>query len=507
MSRKNLEPVGRRCLCLSLLLAAALAAAPAIGRFAQAQSPDGDFEGERTYKQADGKEVEIKEPAKKDRAKIQAIMRAGKAVTAEEVKLIGDHFRFRVAELTWKENIPNLDKKRESLKKELSQLGRAEAADLHVQLNKLLLNEMQAVVVDKRYPRAVRVNAVLLMGELDEREPKGLDAGVPLPEAEPVLIGFLKDESLHDALRIDALIGLMRHADSGMPASRNAELVDEMTKLLEAKESPKGKTPVGRLWLRMLACDMLEILATKGPEANQPKVIAAVEAFIAEKGPELWMRCHAAEALGAMEAKSLQATSQAAAKNLAAMVVDISKTHDRLLEAAGVAASKKKKKTPAAPNPAKEGEEEAPPAIPENVQKVASEVVVEDLFRVRFGLVGVPINAKDKYATDRGLYAASDPEGQKFIQELVDSIDKMVKKLKDAKKTTVEQLADVSAEGATLEARLKTANADKAPEGENAEKVAEPATGNAKTVKEPGRVSSKPPAGNSGAAESAVGTP
>jgi hypothetical protein len=68
-------------------------------------------------------------------------------------------------------------------------------------------------------------------------------------------------------------------------------------------------------------------------------------------------------------------------------------------------------------------------------------------------------------------------------------------------------LADVSAEGVTLEARLKTANADKAPESENAEKVAEPATGNAKTVKEPGRASSKPPAGNSGATESAVGTP
>jgi hypothetical protein len=492
------------------MLAAALAVAPSFSFIAQAQTLDGDFEGERTYKQADGKEVEIKEPAKKDRGKIQAMMRAGKAATAEEEKLISDHFRFRVAELTWKENIPNLDTKRESLKKELGQLGRAEAADLHVRLNKLLLDEMQKVVVDKRYPRAVRVNAVLLIGELDQREPKGLDAGVPLPEAEPVLLGFLNDESLHDALRIDALVGLMRHAESGMPANRNAELVDEMTKLLEAKESPKGKDSVGRLWLRMLACDMFEILATKGPEANQPKVIAAVEAFLAEKGekgPERWMRCHAAKALGAMEAKSLQSTSQAAAQSLAAMVVDISKTHDRLLEAAGVEASKKKKKTSAAANPTKEGEEEAPPAIPENVQKVASEVVVEDLFRVRFGLVGVPINAKEKYSTDRGLYAASDPAGQKFIQEVVDSIDKMVKKLKDTKKTTVELLADVAAEGATLEARLKTANADKAPEGENTEKVAEPATGNAKTVKEPGRASTKPPAGNSGATESAVGTP
>ena len=506
MSEKTFQSAGHRWLSLPVLLAAALVMAPAISSFAQAQSSDGDFEGERTYKQADGKEVEIKEPARKDGSKIQAILRAGKANTAEEEKLISGFFRFRVAELTWKENIPDLQKKRKDIKnKILGQLGRAEASDLHVRLNEMLLDEMQKVAVDKRYPRAVRVNAVLMIGELDEREPKGLEAGVPMPEAEPVLLGFLKDEALHDALRIDALIGLMRHAESGMPANRNAELVDEVVKLLEAKELPKGRSPVGHLWFRMLACDMLKILAEKGPEANQPKAVAAVEAFIAEKGPELWMRCHGAETLGAIEAKSLQPTAPAAAQNLAAMVVDISKTHERLLEAAGVEASKKKKKTPSAPNAQKDGEEDTAPAIPENVQRVASEAVVEDLFRVRFGLVGAEIN-KDN-STERGLYAASDPAGQKFIQELVDSIDKMVKKLKDTKKTTVELLADVAAEGATLEAQLKSANAEKAPEGQPAEKVAEPAAGNAKTVKEPGRASTKPPAGNSGATESAVGAP
>jgi len=503
-----LESVSRRWFYLPALLAAVLAAPASLSRIAQAQSSDGDFEGEHAYKQADGKEVEIKEPAKNYRLKINNALRAGKASTAEEEKLVSDHFRFRVASLTWKENIPDLQKLRKDIKsKDLGLVGRADAPDLHERLNKMLLDEMQKVALDKRYPRAVRVNAVLMLGELDQREPKGLDAGVPLPEAEPVLFKFLEDDKLHDAYRIDALVGLMRHAASnaGLAGGGNAELVKEMTKFLEAKELPKGKSPAGHLWLRMLACDTIKILAEKTPEANQPKVVAALEAFLVEKGIEHWIRCHAAAALGAIEVKSLQATAAPTAQALAALVVEISKTHERLLEAAGVEASKKKKKT-VAPAPGQESQEDAPPVIPENVQKVASEEVVDDLFQVRFGLVGAEIN-KDN-STDRGLLAASNPEGQKFILELVDLIDKkMVKALKDKNKTTIELLAEVAGQGAELENRLKSQNAEKQSEAvQTPDKVATPAAGGVKTVSPPVRTGAKPPPGNSGAAES-VTTP
>lgn len=506
---KILVSVGRRWLGFPVVLAAAWAAAASMTSLAIAQSVDGDFEGERTYKQADGKEVAIKEPAKKDRSKITAIERNGKTNTAEEEKLITDYFRFKVAELTWKENISELPKKRKELKtKDLSPLGRAEASDLHVRFNKILLDEMQKVAADKRYPRAVQINAVLLIGELDQREPKGLDAGVPLPEAEPVLFGLLKDESLHEGMRIVALVGLMRHAESGMPANRNAELVDEATKLLEVKEAPKGRSAAGHIWLRMLACDTIGILASNAAEANQPKVVSAVAAYAEEKGLELWLRCRAAATLGKFEAKALQPAAKTSSENLAALVVDISKTHDRLLEAAGIEAKKKKKKTMTPPKPEAEGEEDAAPPISENVQKVASEDVVEQLLAVRLALTGAEINAKEKFAADQGLYAASDPAGQQFIKDVVDLIDnKMIKKLKDTKKTAVEQLADVSAEGAALADRLKALNADKATEGEGPEKGAEAPAASAKTAKEPARPSGKPPAGNSGAAESAVGSP
>lgn len=504
----NLESVGRRWFFLPALLAVVLAAPASSARFAQAQSADGDFAGERTYVQADGKEVEIKEPAKQNRIKIGAIVRAGKAVTAEEEKLISDHFRYLVAELTWKENIPDLPKKHKDLKtKVLNPLGRAEAADLHDRLNAMLLGEMQKVALDKRYPRAVRLNAVLLMGELDQREPRGLDAGTPFAEAEPVLFKILKDEKIHDAYRIEALVGLMRHAKSnaGLAGGGNGELANEMVKLLEAKETPKGKSPVGHLWLRMLACDTIKILARKAPEANQPKVCSALEAMLVEKGLDRWVRCHAAAALGSIDAKSLQATAESTTQALAALVVEISKTHERLLEAAGVEASKKKKKTVPGPAPAQEGQADAPPVISENAQRVASEEVVEDLFHVRFGLVGAEINKEN--AADRGLYAAGNPESQKFIQSLVDLIDKkMVKTLKDInnpEKTTIELLAEVSAMGAELEGQLKNQSAGKQSEaGQTPEKIAQPAAEGGKTASPPPRTGTKPPAGNSPAAES-----
>ena len=502
------------------LLAGVLAVA-GLCALAPAQAADGEFEGEHTYKQADGKEVAIKAPTSKERAKINSIERAGKAVTAEEEKLISDYFRYRIAELTWKESIPTLHGKRKDVKsKDLGQLGRAPASDLHVRLNELLLDEMQKVAADKRYPRAVRVNAVLMIGDLDEREAAGLNASVPLPEAEPILFGIFKDESTHDVLRIEALVGLMRHAEAGMQASANDELLKQAMKFLEAKELPKGKDPAGHLWLRMLACDTIKILADKGPEANQPNVVAAVEAYMVEKGAELWVRCRAAETLGHFEAKGLQSTAAADAKVLASLVVEISKMHDRLLESAGVEASKKKKKTAAAPRPAKEGEEEAPPAIPEHVQKVAFEAVFEQLLEVRYGLVGVQNNAKEKSSATRGLFAASDPAGQKFITDVVTQIDKMIKKLKDTKedKTTIDLLAEVSAEGVKLEGQLKGANAAQPGENTAPEKAATPAAASAdssnakggKSTADKGATRStinKPPAGNRNAEESAVGSP
>ncbi|HXT58127.1 MAG TPA: hypothetical protein VN699_05800 [Pirellulales bacterium] len=493
-----------------LLFLSVLAWSSADGASARAAEPDGEFEGEHSYKLPDGKEVQLKELSSKARNqarnKINDVLKPGKAATAEDEKAFADYFRLLIAELTWKENIPSLPEKRKSLKtKELAKAGAAAAPDLHLRLNKLILGEMQKVAKDNRYPRAVRLNCVLMIGELDQSEPHGLAAGTPLPDAAPVLMDIFADESLHYALRIDALVCLKRHVNANLSAERRRALVDALASLLKTKDAPKGKSPLGHMWLRMVACEVIETMAEQGDDASQPEVIAAMESFVGEKDTDLWLRCRAGEVFGSLSSKALQNSAAGVARKLGDLVVEVSKTHPRLLEAAGVEASKKKK--PGKPEIVKKPDDEAAepesPPIPERVLDVATEDVVDQLLRIRFALTGAAVNAKE-VPTDRGIIAATpaasnsaaaDAKTAPFATELLKSIDGMLKTLKDTKREKVELLAEVATDGEKLEGLLK-AQAAPAATTESAP---------VKTAKEKIPGVAKPPAGNSGAAESAVG--
>jgi hypothetical protein len=478
------------------------------GPAARAAEPDGEFEGEHSYKLPDGKEVQLKELSSKARNqarnKIFDVLKVGKAATAEDEKAFADYFRLLIAELTWKENIPSLPEKCKSLKdKELRKAGGAAAPDLHVRLNKLILDEMQKVAKDKRYPRAVRLNCVLMIGELDQSEPHGNTLGTPLPEAAPVLMGIFADESLHYVLRIDALVCLKRHVNADLPAERRRALVDALAGLLKTKDAPKGKSPLGHLWLRMVACDVIETMAGQGDDANQPEVIAGLKSFIGEKDTELWLRCRVAKVFGSLSSKALQNDAAGAARELGDLVVEVSKTHPRLLAAAGMEASKKKKpgKPEIVKKPDDESAEPESPPIPERVLDVATEDVVDQLLRIRFALTGAVMNAKEVPA-DRGIIAATpaaansaaaDANAKPFAAELLKSIDGMLKTLKDTKREKVELLAEVATDGEKLEGLLKAQAAPATTESAPVKTVTEKIPGVA-----------KPPAGNSGAAESAV---
>jgi hypothetical protein len=489
------------------MLAGVFSLAAAYSSPVSAAEPDGEFEGEHSYKLPDGKEVKFKELSLKERNRefgkiAKDLLKAGKATSAEDVKAFADYFRLLIAELTWKENIPSLDDKRKSVKtKELAKLGGAAAPDFHDQLNKMILDEMQKVAKDTRYPRAVRLNCVLMIGELDQSEPHGVADGTPLPEAAPALMGIFADESLHFALRIDALVCLQRHAATNLAADRRRELVDAMTTLLKTKDAPKGKSQTGQMWLRMVACGIIETIAKRGDDANQPEVIAALESYVGEKDTPLWLRCRAAEVFGSLSSKSLQNSAADVARQLGDLVVEVSKTHPRLLEAAGVEASKKKK--PAKPQPAGQpgGEDVEPesPPIPDRVLDVATEDVAQQLVRIRFALAGAEVNAKPELSPDHGIVTAATTgapaDAKPLATELLKSIDGMLKTLKNTKgeKEKVDLLAEVATEGEKLEGLLKAQAAPAATE-----------SAPVKTVKDPVPGVAKPPAGNSGASESTV---
>lgn len=500
--------VGRRNSCRRfVLLAFALALPLAACRPVQAQQRDGDFEGEHSFKQADGKVVELTEP-KRARSKIGGILRSGKATSAEEEKHFTDFFRYRLAEMTWKENVTSLPDMRKKLKNYLSQAGRGAAPDLHDRLNKWILEDFEKVAKDARYPRAIRLNCVLMIGDLDQREPAfGANPGeIPLPEAEPVLFSLFNDENQHAALRIEALRGLMRHAEHDLTGNQRSELLAAAVKLIEAKEPPKGKSAVGHLWMRMLSCGMVGILAGKGAEANKPEVVDALQLLISDKSVPLWARCYAANTFGSLQANGFaQDKTLPLAQQLAGLVVVVAQTNDRLMEEVGLDAKKQKAKAPPKPPiPGADGDEEAEsdrPAIPESLLKVAADDVAADLIYIHYGLTGADLKDRDAQPSQtRSLYSAASEDAKTFINDLAARIEVMLKKLKDPKKELHEQLADISTDGGELQAWLKEQGVSFEPKPE---KVVAPSDAKPATRPAPGAAVGQP-AGNSSAAESAV---
>ena len=492
----------RRLVHLALALALPLAACCSV----QAQQPDGDYEGDHTYKQPDGKVVDLTEP-KKAKSKIGGILRTGKATSAEEEKHFSDFFRYRLAEMTWKENVTSLPDMRKKLKNYLAQAGRGSAPDLHVRLNKWILEDFQKVAEDARYPRAIRLNCVLMIGDLDQRE-AAIGSGpaeIPLPEAERVLFSLFSDENQHAALRIEALRGLMRHAEHDLTADQRTELLAAAVKLIKAKEPPKGKSAIGHLWLRMLSCATVSILSGKGAEANQPGVVDALQSLIGDKSAPLWLRCYSANTFGSLQAKAFgEDKVLPLAQQLAGLVVEVAQTNDRLMEEAGVDAKKKAKTAPKPPVPGANEEEAAEsdrPAIPESLLKVAADDVAADLIYVYRGLTGADLNERNAQPSQtHALFGAAGQDAKTFVTDLAKRIDGMLNKLKDPKKELHEQLADISTDGGELQAWLKEQGVSLEPKPEN---VVKPSGAKPATRPAPGAAVGQP-AGNSSAAESAV---
>ncbi|HVX63484.1 MAG TPA: hypothetical protein VHC19_22880 [Pirellulales bacterium] len=499
--------VGRRHPCRRfVILTLALALPLAACSHARAQQPDGDYEGEHTYKQPDGKVVPITE-SKPARSKIASVLRAGKATTAEEEKHFTDHFRYHLAAMTWKENVTSLPDMRKKMKNYLGQAGRGAAPDLHDRLNKWILEDFEKVAKDARYPRAIRLNCVLMIGDLDQREAAiGGPAEVPLPVAEPVLFGLFNDENQHAALRIEALRGLMRHAEHTLTPDQRNELLAAAVKLIKAPQPPAGKSAVGHMWMRMLSCATVSILAGKGAEANQPAVVDALQALIADKTAPLWLRCYSANTFGSLQAKAFGENKVLPlAQQLAGLVVEVAQTNDRLMEEAGVDANKKKAKAPPKPPVPGESEEEDAeadrPAIPESLLKVAADDVAADLIYVYYGLTGADLNDRDaKPSQTHSLFGAAGQDAKPFVNDLVARIEGMLSKLKDPKKELHEQLADISTDGGELQAWLKQQGASVEPKPET---VVKPSDAKPATRPAPGAAVGQP-AGNASATESAV---
>jgi hypothetical protein len=156
---------------------------------------------------------------------------------------------------------------------------------------RVVLDFMARLARDQQADPVVRVNAMLLVGELRSGDQK------PWPPAAAVLAEAIGDARLPAAVRIAAAAGLDRHVEAA--GKSLAPTVGPV--LVKVLENPVPTVdPVAAAWL---AARCLDMLGTLGPAAPPPAAAAAAKIFTdAASPPDL--RVRAAAALGRMAAST-----------------------------------------------------------------------------------------------------------------------------------------------------------------------------------------------------------
>jgi hypothetical protein len=165
--------------------------------------------------------------------------------------------------------------------------------------NDVAFKSMSEVASGNFHP-AGRVNAMLIIGELDQ-QPRAqaggmIVAAVPFAPAltQPGgLIAAVEDPKQHLAVRIAALVGIARHAEAALPAASQAAIRAALVKAL--KEQPATPADAdGNAWFRMRAASILGSLKG-GPGPEAPKELATLAS---DRKAGAVARCAAATALG-----------------------------------------------------------------------------------------------------------------------------------------------------------------------------------------------------------------
>ncbi len=171
--------------------------------------------------------------------------------------------------------------------------------DAYNRLTEMSYRYMAGIAISSKYNAAARVNAMLILGDLNEQE-----GGKPLRKAFGPLLLFatrdtFRDQPIPDELKVAAMVGLQRWVTSGdVPANQQAALSGAMLKLLNEETPPAGRTAEGHNWMRRGAAEILAALGNPGPNNE---VVAAYEKIVANSAARNTLRCEIAESLGKLK--------------------------------------------------------------------------------------------------------------------------------------------------------------------------------------------------------------
>ena len=171
---------------------------------------------------------------------------------------------------------------------------------------------------------AVKLNAMLVLGDLNDVQPRGRVEAKPRVNTQRDLIAYLESpEQLSETLLVGALSGLQRHAHDALDPNRKARIAKVVANLADAK-TVSGRNAAAGLWIRRQAIDLLGQLGLAG-ERNI--YVGKLYQIIRNQQNPLAIRVAAADALRKIDLTGLPAgVVGKLAQSLTQLAVDTCKT-------------------------------------------------------------------------------------------------------------------------------------------------------------------------------------
>jgi hypothetical protein len=189
-------------------------------------------------------------------------------------------------QLALEENRPQIERTRKRLRELL--LGDVGEDKAYADIAQLIADFMTAAARDDASDPVVRVNAMLLVGELKAK------SGKPWAAAGPSLAAAAGDKNLPDAVRIAALAGVAKHVAAGAGDDSLAKTFGPPVAAILG-EPAAAERAVEQEWLVSRALQIVPALVRPAP----PKLAALLAELVADETRPIDLRVRAAAALGA----------------------------------------------------------------------------------------------------------------------------------------------------------------------------------------------------------------
>ena len=208
---------------------------------------------------------------------------------------------------TTEANLNLLPKERDKFVKNSLELSAKNPA-AHSRLVDLTHLKLSEIAQDPEFHPAVRYNAILIVGLLNETEPNRGTGVKQMPEpyikALTTLMEELKKPGNNEAVRVGALLGVTRHlewdnskpagAGNKIPPAMRTDAITELTSIVSTKVPPKGRSVEGQTWLRRRALEALGHAYALKVEPDFAKLLSGI---ITDDAEPISLRCTAADVM------------------------------------------------------------------------------------------------------------------------------------------------------------------------------------------------------------------